>query len=94
MAISDITLFEVAWAASKGRIQLDASLETYLQEVESNFVVLPISSRACVGATTLPATFPKDPADRIITATALAAGLALVTADEHIRSSKVVQTIW
>jgi PIN domain nuclease of toxin-antitoxin system len=94
VAISDITLFEVALAASRGRIQLDASLENYLQEVESHFVVLPISSRVCARAVTLPATFPKDPADRVIAATALAEGLALITADEHIRNSKVVRTIW
>ncbi len=94
VAISDITLFEVALAASRGRIQLDASLETYLQEVESHFLVLPMSSRVCARAVTLPANFPKDPADRVITATALAEGLALITADEHIRDSKVVRTIW
>jgi PIN domain nuclease of toxin-antitoxin system len=43
---------------------------------------------------TLPATFSKDPADRVIAATALVGGLALITANEHIRNSKVVRTIW
>jgi PIN domain nuclease of toxin-antitoxin system len=94
LAISDITLFELANLESKGRIRLDISLESFLQEVESRFVVLPISARACASAMTLPVTFPKDPADRIIGATALVEGLFLLTADRGIRRSKVVRTIW
>ena len=94
LAISDITLLELGTLASKGRIQLDISLESFLQEVEARFVVLPISGRACVRAIGLPAAYPKDPADRIIGATALVEGLSLLTADREIRRSKALQTIW
>jgi PIN domain nuclease of toxin-antitoxin system len=38
--------------------------------------------------------FPRDPADRIIAATARDRGLPLVTADERIRACPLVQTIW
>jgi PIN domain nuclease of toxin-antitoxin system len=94
LAISDITLLELATLASKSRIHLDISLESFLQEVESRFVVLPISGRACVRAIGLPATYPKDPADRIIAATALVEGLPLLTADRGILRSKAIRTIW
>ena len=94
LAISDITLLELATLASKGRIRLDISIESFLQEVESRFVVLPISGRACARAMGLPASYPKDPADRIIGATALVEGLLLLTADREIRRSRAVQTIW
>lgn len=94
LAISDITLLELAILASKGRIRLNISLESFLQEVESRFVVLPITGRACARATGFPATYPKDPADRIIGATALVEGLSLLTADRKIRQSRAVQTIW
>jgi PIN domain nuclease of toxin-antitoxin system len=94
LAISDITLLELAILARKGRIRLDISLESFLQEVESRFVVLPISGRACARAIGLPAAYPQDPADRIIGATALVEGLSLLTADREIRRSKAVQTIW
>jgi PIN domain nuclease of toxin-antitoxin system len=94
LAISDITLLELAALASKGRIHLTVSLESFLQEVEVRFVVLAISGRACARAMGLPATYPKDPADRIIGATALVEGLPLITADREIRRSKVVHTIW
>jgi PIN domain nuclease of toxin-antitoxin system len=94
LAISDVTLLELATLASKGRIHLTVSLESFLQEVEVRFVVLAISGRACARAMGLPATYPKDPADRIIGATALVEGLPLITADREIRRSKVVHTIW
>ena len=94
LAISDITLLELATLARKGRIRLDISLESFLEEVEARFVVLPISGRACARAVGFPATYPKDPADRIIGATALVEGLSLLTADRAIHRSRTVQTIW
>jgi PIN domain nuclease of toxin-antitoxin system len=94
LAISDITLLELATLASKGRIRLDISLETFLYEVEARFVVLPITGRACARALELPAAYPKDPADRNIAATALVEGLSLITADRDIRLSKALRTIW
>ena len=94
LAISDITLLELATLADKGRIRLEISLESFLREVEARFVVLPISGRACVRAMGLPPAYPKDPADRIIGATALVEGLPLLTADREIRRSRALRTIW
>ena len=94
VAICDITLLELATLANKGRIHLSISLESFLQEVEARFVVLPISGRACARAMGLPSAYPKDPADRIIGATSLVEGLSLITADREILRSKVVHTIW
>ncbi len=94
LAISGISLLELATLASKGRIRLDISLESFLREVEARFVILPISGRACVRVLGLPAAYPKDPADRIIGATALVEGLPLLTADREIRRSRTLRTIW
>jgi PIN domain nuclease of toxin-antitoxin system len=94
LAICDITLLELAALANKGRIKLNISLESFLQEVEAWFVVLSISGRACVRAVALPETYPKDPADRIIAGTALVEGITLLTADREIRRSRVLRTIW
>lgn len=94
LAISGITLLEIAQIESKGRIKLNSSLETFLSEVEARFVILPITGRVCVRAMRFPASYPKDPADRIIGATALVEGVPLVTADDDIRRSKALRTIW
>lgn len=94
LAICDITLWELATLVGKGRIRLNISLESFLQEVEARFVVMPLSGRICARAMGLPAIYPKDPADRIIGATALLAGLSLLTADRKIRRAKAVETIW
>ena len=89
-----MTLWELATLASRGRIHLGISPESFLQDVEARFVVLPITGRACARAMGFPATYPKDPVDRIIGATALVEGLSLITADRQIRRSKLVPTIW
>ena len=94
LAISDITLLEIATAENKGRVTLNSSLETFLSEIETRFVVLPITGKVCVRAIGLPATYPKDPADRIIAATAIVEGVPLVTADDAIRRSMALPTIW
>jgi PIN domain nuclease of toxin-antitoxin system len=94
LAISDITLLEIAAIENKGRIKLSASLEAFLTEIEARFVVLPITGRICAGALGFPAAYPKDAADRVIGATALVEGLPLITADDGIRRSKVLNTIW
>jgi PIN domain nuclease of toxin-antitoxin system len=94
LAICGITLLEIATANLNGRISLAMSLESFLKDVEERFVVLPISARACARTLSLPAGYPKDPADRAIGATALVEGMSLVTADREIRRAKVVKTIW
>lgn len=94
LAISDMTLLEIAMIASKNRIKLNSTLETFLSEVEVRFVVLPISGRICVRALALPANYPNDPADRVIAATALVEGIPLLTADAEIQRSKALRTVW
>ena len=94
LAISDITLLELMTLTTKGRIRLDISLESFLREIETRFIVLPIRGCAYVRALGLPAAHPKDPADRIMGATALVEGLSLLTADREIRRSRAVHTIW
>ena len=61
LAISDITLLEIAAIENKGWIKLSASLEAFLAEIEARFIVLPMTGRICVGALGFPAAYPKDP---------------------------------
>jgi PIN domain nuclease of toxin-antitoxin system len=94
LAVSSMTILELARLASQKRIELAPNLEDFLQVVERRFAVLPITGRICVKAFEFPANYPKDLADRVIGATAVIEGLSLVTADQAIRQSKAVPTIW
>ena len=94
LAISCISLWEMAMLVEKKRIELGTTLESFLQELEMRFVVLPITAKTCLRLLELPTRFPKDPADRIIGATALAEGLSLVTADGNILGSQAVPVVW
>lgn len=96
IAIASITLWELASLIAQGRIQSYASIEDSLQLlVRSSGVILkPLTPTIAALATQFPLDFPRDPADRLIGATARAEGLALVTRDERIRSSPLLKTIW
>ena len=94
MAISGITLYELARLAENGRIATAGSVQTFLSEVESLFVVLPVTASIAGLAAGFPEHYPADPMDRLIGATALDRGVALVTRDKSIRRSKAVPTIW
>jgi PIN domain nuclease of toxin-antitoxin system len=89
-----MTLMELAMLAAR-----NASLSRkcgifFVRRMENRFSVLPINAQICASAFALPPRHFKDPADRIIAATALAEGLTLITADREIRKSGVVPTIW
>jgi PIN domain nuclease of toxin-antitoxin system len=94
LAVASISLVEIARLSSCGQIFLKPDAETVLAEVERRFIVLPITAKIALQAYALPASYPKDPADRVIGATAVIEGLNLVTGDRAIRQSKVVPTIW
>jgi PIN domain nuclease of toxin-antitoxin system len=94
LAVSSITLLEIARLASYGKIRLNPDLETFLFDVERRFTILPITSRIAIRAFLLPPRYPKDPVDRVIGATALIEDLPLITADKEIHSSRAVPTIW
>jgi len=94
IAISAITLWELAWLASHGRLQPTGTVEAYLEEVSSRVAVLPITTRVAALTNLFSTDYSSDPCDRIIGATALAEGITLVTKDEKIRDCKQIQTVW
>jgi PIN domain nuclease of toxin-antitoxin system len=94
LGISGITLWELAWLASHGRLALTGTVEAFLERITSRTSILPITVKVAVLANQWPETYSHDPCDRLIGATALAVGCALVTKDRNIRASKQLKTIW
>ena len=96
-AIASITLWELATLVLRGRIRLKAgTVRTFLDEMVQTpgLTVLEIRAEVAALAAQFPADFPGDPADRLIAATARAHRIPLVTSDERIQASPVVETIW
>jgi PIN domain nuclease of toxin-antitoxin system len=94
IAISAITLWELGWLASRGRLQPTGTVEAYLEEVSSRVAVLPITTKVAALANLFSTDYSSDPCDRIIGATALAEGIAVVTKDGKLRDCKQIQTVW
>src|ERR1700675_4765186 len=93
IAISAITLWELAWPVSHNRLQVTGTVEAYLEEVSSRVAVRAITPKVAVLAN-LPADYSSDPCDRLIGATALAEAIVLVNKDAKIRDCKHLQTLW
>ena len=94
IAISDKSLWELAIMVNRKKVTAPLPLGPYLRMVERKFVVLPITAEIAEISESFSRVYPRDPADRIIGATALAHGLSLVTRDDAIRASNEVPCIW
>ncbi len=94
LAVSDFTLFELSLLVRKKKFDLAIRPEAFLSEVERRFTVLPITANIARQVLDLPASYPNDPVDRVIGATALVEDIPMITADREIRKSGAVPTIW
>lgn len=96
LGISAISLWELAILFARGQLRAYGTVEDSVRlMVESARVsVKPITPEIASLAVQFPDEFPRDPADRLIGATARAEGIALVTRDEKIRTSPLIKTIW
>src|SRR5262245_24701710 len=96
LAVASITLWELAFLFWRGRLRRRGTVEASLRHVVevTRVAIKEISVEIALLAQQFPATFPVDPQDRLIAATAIADGMPLVTADDGIRASPLVRTIW
>jgi len=83
LAVATVTWFELAWLAEHGRILTSIPIRTWLSELAHDVRSLPITPAVAATAVALRSSFPADPADRLIYATAIEHGLRLVTKDER-----------
>ncbi|MBJ7264869.1 MAG: type II toxin-antitoxin system VapC family toxin [Burkholderiaceae bacterium] len=94
--VSAISAWEVAMLVKAGRLALTvdvvAWLDTVVQVPAVRFV--PVDVRISVQSVDLAGEFHKDPADRLIVATAQLHAVPLITADLKIRDYPYVQTLW
>jgi PIN domain nuclease of toxin-antitoxin system len=94
--VSSISAWELAMLVARGRVGLSMDVGEWLAVVSQIEAVsfVPVDNEIAVKSVQLPGEFHKDPADRIIVATARKLAVPLITADERIRGYPHVQTVW
>ncbi|HYE88703.1 MAG TPA: type II toxin-antitoxin system VapC family toxin [Vicinamibacterales bacterium] len=93
--ISGISLWEVAMLVNLGRLQLEPPLDTWLALATDpkTVTVWPVTRHIAALIATMPASFTRDPADRLIVATSINRQLPLLTYDQRIIDSGLVR-LW
>lgn len=93
--VPSVALWELSLLGERGRLGLDPGTEEFLTAAVAwrDVSVGEITPRVATLAARLPRTFPGDPADRLIVATAMDAGCELVTRDRRIVASGLVPIV-
>lgn len=94
IAIAAKTLWELAMMIHRRKIAVRGTMVDFLRDIEASVAVLPMNAAIAARSMNFGTRFPKDPADRIIAATALEHHMFLVTSDGKIRKSGEVPCIW
>ena len=99
VGLAAISLKEAAWHLARGRIVVDESFGSWplwLRAAASapHLNVLPLTVDVAIESEQLGRSFPPDPADCLIAATARLHDLTLITSDAGIRKSGAVRTLW
>lgn len=96
LAVADISWYELAWLAKHERIVVSIPIVSWLLQLAAQVRTIPATPAIAAAAVALPASFPSDPADRLIYATALENGWRLITRDRKLREHRHPQpvTLW
>ncbi len=96
LMVAAISWYELAWLARHERIAVTVPSRSWLDGLASQLRTLGMTPAVANTAAALPASFPGDPADRLIYATAIEQGLELVTKDQAIRDHDQPRslTVW
>ena len=94
--VSSISAWEIGMLVAKERLVLTYDVGDWIRLTSQipNILWLNVTPEIAVKAASLPGFFHGDPADRIITASAISMGASLVTADQRIQSYPHIRTVW
>jgi PIN domain nuclease of toxin-antitoxin system len=94
--VASISIWEFAMMVTRGRIELKTTAEQWLDLAIRNtgLHVFELTPKVAVEACELPGDFHKDPADRIIVATARISRAIVVTKDQKILNYPYVKSLW
>ena len=80
----------------KERLKIETESKAFLNLIlqANKTSVQPITAEIATLAVQFPTRITKDPADRLIAATSLANNATLITADQNLRRSSIIPTLW
>jgi len=92
----DISLWEISMLLARKRFEIDATFLEFIEILKTtrNYIFQTITPEIADFSTKLSSDINSDPADRLISATSIFLNTALITADQNLRNSKSIQTIW
>lgn len=95
-AIASISIWEFAMMVTKGRINVKIDPKRWLNDAigNSGLRIIELTPEIALESCTLPGDFHKDPADRIIVATARIHNFMLLTKDGKILEYPYVKAVW
>ena len=93
--VSAVSSLEIARLVAGGLVELRGSLDRWVRSAVDSIEArsIDVDHRVAIEAYELPGRFHKDPADRLLVATARLHDLTLVTADERILAYRSVRTL-
>lgn len=96
LLVSSISFFEIATLERRGRLGFKIPVAQWLAHVRKlpEYRVEPLTDDVAERAGQFGDSFPGDPSDRLIAATALLRAVPLVTYDEKLRAVEFLPTIW
>jgi PIN domain nuclease of toxin-antitoxin system len=97
IGVSTLSAWEIATLVARGRMSLDRDVSLWVRQglADARVESLAPSAEVAVAAGLLDArSFPGDPVDRLIYATARSAGATLITRDTAIREFDSASTLW
>lgn len=94
--VSSISAWEIAMLVAHGRLVLSMDVSSWLATVAEIEALrfYPLDIEIAAKSVELPGEFHKDPADRMIVATARKLAVPLITKDDKILVYPHVKTIW
>lgn len=94
--VSSITVWEMYLLVKKRKIRFTVDIDSLIENLEKTPYIqfIPIDNRIAAKSVLLPDPLHRDPADRIIIATALALGAKVITSDKKILTYPHVQSLW
>jgi PIN domain nuclease of toxin-antitoxin system len=96
LAVSAISWFELAWLAAHERTIVTIPVRSWLEQLADGLQTLGVTPAIAAAAVALPSSFPGDPADRLVYATAVEHGCPLATKDHRLRRHRHPRpvTVW